>query len=63
MCDVKSHQLLSHLERGSETRCSFNGTYNKLPEVNQAAIVENKRLRHVLQIAQLAQQKSDNRWQ
>uniref|UniRef100_E6QSI8 Uncharacterized protein n=1 Tax=mine drainage metagenome TaxID=410659 RepID=E6QSI8_9ZZZZ len=26
MCDVKSHQLLSHLARGSETRCSFNGS-------------------------------------
>uniref|UniRef100_E6QX28 Uncharacterized protein n=1 Tax=mine drainage metagenome TaxID=410659 RepID=E6QX28_9ZZZZ len=25
-CDVKSHQLLSHLARGSETRCSFNGS-------------------------------------
>lgn len=23
-CDVKSHQLLFHLERGSETRCSLN---------------------------------------
>ena len=24
-CDVKSHQLLSHLDRGSETRCSLKG--------------------------------------
>ncbi len=24
MCDVKSHPLLFHLERGSETRCSLN---------------------------------------
>jgi hypothetical protein len=23
-CDVKSHPLLCHLERGSETRCSLN---------------------------------------
>jgi hypothetical protein len=25
-CDMKSHLLLSHLEKGSETRCSFNGS-------------------------------------
>ena len=25
-CDMKSHLLLSHLARGSETRCSFNGS-------------------------------------
>lgn len=36
-------------------------TYDKLPVVNQAAIVENKRLGHVLQIAQLVQKKRDNR--
>ncbi len=35
--------------------------YDKLPEVNQAAIVENKRLGHVLQIAQEVQKKRDSR--
>lgn len=35
--------------------------YDKLPEVSQAAIVENKRLGHVLQIAQAVQKKRDNR--
>ncbi|WP_404822496.1 ISNCY family transposase [Noviherbaspirillum aerium] len=35
--------------------------YDRLPEVDQGAIVENKRLGHVLQIAQLIQQQRDNR--
>jgi hypothetical protein len=35
--------------------------YDGLPEVNQGAIVENKRLAHVLQIAQLMQEKRDDR--
>lgn len=34
---------------------------DKLPEVNQAAIVENKRLGHVLRVAQEVQKKRDNR--
>lgn len=36
-------------------------TYDKLPEVNQAAIIENKRLGHVLRIAQEVQKKRDTR--
>ena len=35
--------------------------YDKLSEVDQGEIVENKRLGHVLQIAQLVQDKRDNR--
>ncbi|MBI3630889.1 MAG: ISNCY family transposase [Candidatus Sungbacteria bacterium] len=35
--------------------------YDQLPVVNQSAVVENKRLGHVLQVAQLVQQKRDNR--
>ena len=36
-------------------------TYHRLSEINQGAIVENKRLEHVLQIAQLVQEQRDNR--
>lgn len=36
-------------------------TYDKLPEVDQGAIVENKRLGHVLQVAQLMQAQRDSR--
>jgi len=36
-------------------------TYDRLPEVSQGAIVENKRLGHVLQVAQLVQAQRDNR--
>lgn len=36
-------------------------TYDRLPEVSQGAIVENKRLGHVLQVAQLMQEQRDNR--
>lgn len=36
-------------------------TYDRLPEVNQGAIVENKRLGHVLQIAQIMQDQRDSR--
>lgn len=35
--------------------------YDRLPDVDQGAIVENKRLGHVLQIAQLVQQQRDSR--
>ncbi|SNS63666.1 hypothetical protein SAMN06265795_104234 [Noviherbaspirillum humi] len=35
--------------------------YDRLPDIDQAAIVENKRLGHVLQIAQLVQQQRDSR--
>jgi hypothetical protein len=35
--------------------------YDRLPEIDQGAIVENKRLGHVLQIAQLVQEQRDNR--
>lgn len=36
-------------------------TYDRLPEVSQGAIVENKRLGHTLQIAQLVQDQRDSR--
>lgn len=36
-------------------------TYDRLAVVNQGAIVENKRLGHVLQIAQLVQEQRDSR--
>jgi hypothetical protein len=36
-------------------------TYDRLPEIDQGAIVENKRLGHVLQVAQLMQQQRDSR--
>ncbi|AKC70735.2 hypothetical protein MB84_16465 [Pandoraea oxalativorans] len=35
--------------------------YDRLSEVDQGAIVDNKRLGHVLQLAQLVQEKRDNR--
>jgi transposase len=35
--------------------------YDRLPEVDQGAIVENKRLGHVLQVAQALQEKRDSR--
>lgn len=35
--------------------------YDRLSEVDQGAIVENKRLGHVLQVAQLVQEERDNR--
>lgn len=35
--------------------------YDRLPDIDQAAIVENKRLAHVLQIVQLVQQQRDSR--
>jgi hypothetical protein len=36
-------------------------TYDRYPEVDQGAIVENKRLGHALQVAQLVQQQRDSR--
>ena len=36
-------------------------TYDRLPQVDQGEIVENKRLGHVLQVAQLVQEQKDNR--
>jgi len=36
-------------------------TYDRLPQVEQGAIVDNKRLAHVLQVAQLVQQQRDDR--
>ena len=35
--------------------------YDSLPQVDQGAIVENKRLGHALQVANLMQQQRDNR--
>jgi hypothetical protein len=36
-------------------------TYDRLSEIDQGTIVENKRLGHVLQIAQAVQEQRDNR--
>jgi hypothetical protein len=36
-------------------------SYDRLPEVDQGAIVDNKRLGHALQVAQLMQQQRDSR--
>jgi len=36
-------------------------TYDRLPEVDQGEVVDNKRLGHVLQVAQLMQEQRDNR--
>jgi hypothetical protein len=36
-------------------------TYDKLGEINQGAVVENKRLGHVLRVAQVVQAERDNR--
>ena len=36
-------------------------TYDRLAEINQGAIVENKRLGHVLRVAQMVQQQRDDR--
>jgi transposase len=36
-------------------------TYDRLPQVDQGAIVDNKRLAHVLRVAQLVQQQRDDR--
>lgn len=36
-------------------------TYDRLSEINQGAIVENKRLGHALQVAQIVQEQRDNR--
>lgn len=36
-------------------------TYDRLSEIDQGAIVENKRLGHVLRVAQVVQQQRDNR--
>lgn len=35
--------------------------YDRLPQVDQGAIVENERLGHALQVANLVQQQRDNR--
>jgi hypothetical protein len=36
-------------------------TYDRYPQVDQGALVENKRLGHVLQVAQLVQQRDSRR--
>jgi transposase len=46
--------------RANDTALPYT-TYDRLPEINQGAIVENKRLGHVLQIAQLVQEQRDSR--
>jgi len=46
--------------RASETSLPYT-TYDRLPEIRQGAIVENKRLGHALQIAQVLQQQRDSR--
>ncbi|WP_194723948.1 hypothetical protein [Noviherbaspirillum malthae] len=48
------------IELQASGACLPYTTYDRLPEVNQGAMVENKRLGHVLQIAQLVQAERDN---
>jgi transposase len=49
------------IELQTSGTCLPYTTYDRLPEVSQGAIVENKRLGHVLQIAQLVQAERDSR--
>ncbi|MEC4723891.1 ISNCY family transposase [Noviherbaspirillum sp. CPCC 100848] len=49
------------IELQASGTCLPYTTYDRLPEVSQGAIVENKRLGHVLQIAQLVQAERDSR--
>ena len=46
--------------RASGTSIPYS-TYDRLPQVSQGAVVENKRLGHVLQVAQIVQEQRDNR--
>lgn len=41
--------------------CPSLSTYDRLPEIDQGAIVENKRLGHVLEVAQVMQAQRDSR--
>jgi transposase len=50
-----------HIEVRANGNALAYTLYDQLPVVNQATIVENKRLGHVLQVAQLVQQKRDSR--
>lgn len=55
------HYPDGRIEVRSEGAALPYGILDQLPEVNQGAIVENKRLGHVLQVAQLMQEQRDNR--
>ena len=49
------------IELRTDGACVAYQRYDKLPQVDTAAIVENKRLGHALQVANLVQQQRDNR--
>ncbi|HCY64413.1 MAG TPA: ISNCY family transposase [Oxalobacteraceae bacterium] len=73
LADTKEHRKLigkyidvyeypeGRIELRNDATALPYATYDRLPEVNQGAIVENKRLGHVLQVAQLMQEQRDNR--
>jgi hypothetical protein len=50
-----------HIELRADGVALPYSQYDKLSEVNQGAIVENKRLGHVLQVAQVMQEQRDSR--
>jgi len=50
-----------HIELRANGQALPYTTYDRLPIVDQGAIVENKRLGHVLQVAQVMQQQRDSR--
>ncbi|GAC1406123.1 MAG: ISNCY family transposase [Burkholderiaceae bacterium] len=50
-----------HIEVRANGAALAYAIYDRLPDVDQGAIVENKRLGHVLQVAQVVQQQRDNR--
>lgn len=50
-----------HIEIRAGSTTLPNVRYDRLPQVDQGAIVENKRLGHALQVANLAQQRDNRR--
>ena len=50
-----------HIELRANGQALPYTTYDRLPVVDQGAIVENKRLGHALQVAQIMQQQRDSR--
>lgn len=50
-----------HIELRADSVALLYSQYDKLSEVDQGAIVENKRLGHVLQVAQVMQEQRDSR--
>jgi hypothetical protein len=59
--DINSEYVDGRIELQTSGTCLPYTTYDRLPEVSQGAIVENKRLGHVLQVAQLVQAERDSR--